>query len=127
MSEANLYKTFKRNWEGYIRRIEPKDISAGIPDCHLVNNGKDIFIELKFVAKFKDRKLPVKNSQIIWFIEYKGSNAFMLFEVGQFYYLVPRHKVIELKDKIKFDDFESLAVFRCSKMKDIVNYLKLIT
>lgn len=127
MSESNLYQSLKRSWNGYIKRMEPGLIGEGFPDCHMVHNKRDLFVELKFLSKeFKDKKLPIRNSQIIWFLEYEGSHAYFLFKVGNVNYLFSREQTLELKNKIKFDRFVEISIFKSKKIKEVVEYLKLL-
>lgn len=127
MSESNLYKQLKNNWRWYIRRYETALIGAGLPDCQLVNeHQREIWLELKFLPKkFMDKKLPIKDSQFIWFIDYKGKHAFMLFKVEEDFFLFERKDVIKLKNKIKFMDFCTLATLRTNKIKTVCEYLSI--
>lgn len=104
MSEKKLYNQLKNNWKYYIERIEPKDTSFGIPDCHLVNvNRNDIFIELKYLKKaFKNKNLPIKKSQFLWHAKYKGRHSFMLFGIDKCFYLIHSSQVKYLRSKIEF-------------------------
>lgn len=123
MSESNLYKQLKSNWPHYLKRIEPGIIGEGFPDCHLVNpNKRDIFVELKYLEKpFKNKKMPIKNSQIIWFLEYKGENAYFLFKIGKTFYVFQKSKAILLKDKIMLDTFEANALLVSTDIKKIIS------
>ena len=126
MSEKNLYKTFERNWPSYIKRIEPGNIGEGIPDCHLVNKKKhDIFLELKFLPKkFINKKLHIRQSQIIWFIEYKGKFAFILFKVDKIYYLFDKSKIFTISRKILWSLFEAEALIKTEKIQTIIEHLE---
>jgi hypothetical protein len=125
MSEKNLYSQFKRNWKHYINRIEPASFCEGIPDCHLVNEKQnDVFLELKFLPKkFKNKKLPIRQSQIHWFINYKGKFAFMLFKIDNFYYLFDKSKIFEISGKILWSKFEQEALKKEEKVQNIIKYL----
>lgn len=129
MSESNLYKQFKNNWlPGYIQRYESSGIGSGTPDVHLVNDNKnDVFVELKFEKKpFRAKKLKIRESQVIWFIRYKGRFAFLLYKIDKNFYLFEKEKILILKDKISWIDFETNALLITEKIKEIVNYLKKI-
>jgi hypothetical protein len=123
MSEANLYKQLKNNWNHYLKRMEPGIIGQGFPDCHMVNpNKRDLFVELKFLPKaFKNKKMPIKNSQIIWFLEYKGENAYFLFKIDKTFYVFHKSKAILLKDNISLDTFEINALLVSKDIKKIID------
>ena len=127
MSEANLYKQLKSNWKFYIKRYETALIGAGLPDCQLVNDKqREIWVELKYLPKaFVDKKLPIRDSQFIWFLEYKGKHAFLLFKIENELFLFKRSDIILLKNKIKYADFCKLACLRSSKIKDVCEYLNI--
>ena len=125
MNESNLYNTLKKNWGGYIRRIEPCGaINDGFPDTHLVNEKKaDIFIELKYLDKeFKSKKLPIRQSQFLWFLTYPGKNAYLLFQVGKQYFLFD--KIENLKVKIEWVKFVEISLITSKNIKEIIQYLK---
>ena len=135
MSEHNLYKAFKKNWEAYIKRIENKEayikriennIDYGMPDIWLRNPArkKDIFVELKFLDnKFKKKKLHFRNTQRNWFSEYDG-NAFVLFQVDNDYYIFDNtiFSAMDIDFSISFEDFEKTALFKFSDIKEACDY-----
>ena len=125
MNEKKLYQNLKKHWTGYLKRIELKN-EVGIPDCHMISSRKDdIFLELKFMGKeFKSSKLPIKNTQFIWFAEYAGRNAFMLFQVAEKYFLFSSRGVKHLKGKVEFEKFEKAAIKTTGSIKDMVDYLR---
>lgn len=126
MSESNLYKQFKNNWKPlYIKRIETSLLGNGFPDCHLVNeNERDVFVELKFLPKdFKNKKLPVRLTQIHWMLEYKGKYAFYLFKIGKTFYLFNKSQSTLFLDKIKWDDFCNASMIETKSIKIIINYI----
>lgn len=127
MSESNLYQQFKNNWLPlYIQRYESSGTGAGTPDVHLVNEKQnDIFVELKYEKKpFRLKKLKIRESQVIWFIRYKGRFAFFLYKVDKNFYLFDKEKVLILKDKITWVDFELNALLISKDVKEIINYIK---
>lgn len=126
MSEKNLYQQLKISWKYYIKRIEPKDINQGIPDCHLVNKNKnDIFVELKYLAKeFKEKQLPIKKSQFIWHNEYDGKFSFILFKIDNFLFLFEKDDILKLRGKISWDYFVKLAILKTNKMENVVKILE---
>jgi hypothetical protein len=125
MSESNLYKTFKRNWKGYIKRMESSGIGAGFPDCHLVNSKKnDVFLELKYLAKpFVHKKLYIRNTQLHWFLSYPGRFAYMLFKIDKTFYLFNQSVIYDITRKIKWDDFVSKSCLKTKKCSEIVDFL----
>ncbi|MFT6841385.1 MAG: hypothetical protein ACJASR_000145 [Psychroserpens sp.] len=125
MSESNLYKSFKKNWKSYLQRIEPANIGDGFPDCHLVNENKnDIFLELKFLPKkFINKSLPIRNSQVKWFLNYKGRFAFVLFKIDKSFYLFDKSKIFIISRKILWSSFEQEALLKRMDMQSIVKYL----
>lgn len=127
MSESKLYNSFKKNWKNYLRRIESSSVGKGIPDCHLVNEKQnDIFLEFKFLPKkFIEKKLPIKKSQIIWFLEYKGKFAFMLFEIDKTYYLFDKTKIFTISQKISWLSFEAQAIIKSKNVQTVTNYINL--
>ena len=127
MTEANLYKQLKSNWKFYIKRYETALIGAGLPDCQLVNDKqREIWVELKYLPKaFVDKKLQIRDSQFIWFLEYKGKHSFLLFKIENELFLFKRSDVIFLKNKIKYADFCNLSCLRTSKIKDVCEYLNI--
>lgn len=127
MSESNLYKQFKKRWiPGYIQRYESSGVGSGTPDVHLVNDKQnDIFIELKYEKKpFIAKKLKIRDSQIIWFIRYKGRFAYFLYKVDKTFYLFEKEKVFILKDKINWKSFEECSLLITKQIKEIIKYLK---
>lgn len=129
MSESNLYKQFKNNWlPGYIQRYESSGIGSGTPDVHLVNDNKnDVFVELKYEKKpFRCKKLKIRESQIIWFIRYKGKFAYFLYKVDKTFYLFEKEKVYILKNKLDWKSFEECSLLVSNKLINIVNFLKKI-
>lgn len=127
MSESNLYKQFKNSWiPGYIQRYESSGVGSGTPDVHLVNDKQnDIFIELKYEKKpFRTKKLKIRESQIIWFIRYKGRFAYFLYKVDKTFYLFEKEKVFILKDKINWKSFEECSLLITKQIKEIIKYLK---
>lgn len=126
MSESNVWKALKRNWPdgGYIRRMEPGLIGEGFPDCHAVINKRDLFIELKFLAKdFKHKKLPIRDSQVVWFLDYPGEYSYFLFKVGDFFYLFSGQQADELRHKIRFERFVEMSIIKSKKIKNLINHL----
>jgi len=123
MIEKKLYEKFKSCWKGYIKRIELKS-ELGMPDCHLINSRKeDVFLELKQMErKFINAALPIKKTQFIWFAEYKGKNAYMLFRVAKVYYLFERKAVKHLRGKVNWNAFENLAIIKSESIPAISNY-----
>lgn len=126
MSESNLYQQLKRNWPHYIRRIEPKDLNCGIPDCHLVNDAKrDLFVELKYLEKeFNCRQLTIKKSQFIWHSTYPGDYGFMLFKVSNVFYLFRSYKVENLKGKVNFEYFKNNCLTHSKDISLIIDIFK---
>ena len=134
MSEKRLSKKFKELWlkEGnpFFKRLEPKACSEGIPDCWTVNKRmKDFFFELKFMnKKFKECKLPIKQSQIHFFLKYPG-NLFFLFQIDKTYYLFRKftqdknkqiiNVTLEFFKKIKWERFEELAIVKTNDLLEI--------
>lgn len=127
MSESNLYQQLKRNWlPGYIQRYESSGIGSGTPDVHLVNDYQnDVFVELKYEKKpFRCKKLKIRESQVIWFIRYKGKFAYILYKVDKTFYLFEKDKIMILKDKISWESFEACALLVTTDIKTIIFYLK---
>lgn len=127
MSESNLYKQFKNNWlPRYIQRYESSGIGSGTPDVHLVNDNKnDVFVELKYERKpFRAKKLKIRESQVIWFIRYKGRFAYILYKIDKTFYLFDKEKILKLKDKIEWKDFESYSLLITEDIKNIILFIK---
>lgn len=124
MNEKRVWKKFSDAWKFYAKRIELKN-EVGMPDCHLVNGNKvDIFLELKNIERrFIDAALPIKQTQFIWFAEYKGKHAYMLFRVGEDYYLFAQNSVKHLRGKVKFNKFESIAILSSKNISDVSDYI----
>lgn len=125
MSESKLYKDFKKNWKNYIQRVETDSIGNGFPDCHLVNdNGSDIFVELKYIPKkFKNKKLKIRNSQIIWHYSYPGKNSFILFQVDKKYFVFKSNSIKTISKKIKYEDFEKESLIETENINEITDFL----
>lgn len=128
MSEKNLYNQLKNNWKHYIERIEPKDTSFGIPDCHLVGpNQNDIFIELKYLKKaFKNKILPIKKSQFLWHAKYKGRCAFVLFKIENCFYVIHSSQIKHLRGKIEFKILVDNSIVFDKDIKKIIILLEKI-
>ena len=117
--EKDLYKEFKKHWNHYIERIEPKGIGKGTPDVVLCKT-KEIRLELKVIKYFDCKKLPIRESQKLWFIKYPG-NAFILFKVDDCFYLFKKDCINELCNKIEFKRF---MIISCAMTNDICNIVK---
>lgn len=130
MSEKKLYQNFKKEWlkykNSYCSRVETK-FEDGRPDLHVVNQNRvDFFIELKYLKiKFKNKKLPIRNSQFHWFYRYNGQIcSFFLFQIDKEYYVLSQKK---LKEKIK--EFSRAMTFEyfcdnCDKPESLKNIIK---
>lgn len=125
MSEKKLYQDFKKQWRYYIKRLELKN-EVGISDCHLTNENEiDIFLELKYMEKkFKEATLPIKKTQFIWHAEYSGRNAYMLFQVGNEYFLFKKSSVAYLKGKVNWNDFVDFSIIKTKEIKNIIKFLE---
>lgn len=127
MSEKKLYQYFKKHWQNYIERIEPKN-ESGIPDLLLLNWTKTVlFVELKYLEKpFKESVLPIKKTQFSWHHKYSssgGKNGFFLFQVKNSYYIFRSEDISCLKGKISWQVFNKLSFYMSKDMYDIVDFL----
>lgn len=98
----------------------------GIPDCHLVNGHKqDIYLELKKMdRKFREAMLPIKKTQFIWHADYSGRSAFMLFQVGDRYYLFKKSSVMKLRGKITWSAFIAECMLESDLLEVIAKHLE---
>jgi len=123
MSERKLYQDLKSIWKFYMKKMPDAD---GIPDCHLVNGNKqDIYLELKKMdRKFRECLLPIKKTQFIWHAEYSGKNAYMLFQVGDRYYLFKKSNVMKLRGKITWSAFLDACTIDAESLLVIARFLE---
>lgn len=104
--ERNLSANFKKVWNGYYERIEPKGCSRGIPDVLLSAKEVAFFVELKHEKeKFVNKKLEIRESQKTWFLKFPGI-AFFLFQVEDKYYLFEKkHTTFLTQPKVEWEAF----------------------
>lgn len=122
MSERKLYQDLKSCWKHYMKKMPDAD---GIPDCHLVNGKKqDIYLELKQMnRKFREALLPIKKTQFIWHADYSGRCAFMLFQIGNRYYLFKKSSVMKLRGKVNWNSFTAECILETDLLPVVAEYL----
>lgn len=83
MSESKMWASYRNKLPGEKQRIEDK-YQPGIPDVNWAYNGKDIWIENKWVPTIiqggRARKVHLRPEQALWLTKRKaqGSNVFVL-------------------------------------------------
>jgi hypothetical protein len=95
-----------------------------MPDLMIIKNDKIFLVELKFEAKaWINKKLKIRQSQILTFKKIPYSKMFCIFQVGKNYYLFDKENFPKLKDKIKFSAFEELSTIKTENLKNIFDHL----
>ena len=81
MTEGDLRKELREDWDGWIDWREPVgNIGVGAPDCEILYGNSLIPIELKVI---KSWRVHIQPSQIRWHIIFSSYGGLALFLIGQ--------------------------------------------
>lgn len=85
--ESDIWQKFlKIKFKNWIRRIEAKSISEGIPDIILIQKDNDVlFVENKIIDKFIKKNNnnyinpKIRSSQLRWMLQYPKDACFLIY------------------------------------------------
>lgn len=134
-SEKNLYRYVKLAFCPFpgvhLTRIENRDTGPGVPDVHLLDNGVEVWLELKYredqpkqgEAVFAHKGL--RPSQVEWLNEHCrcGGTAWIVAQLGSSVFVVHGHYA-PLFNGLMLSDLEVLASL-IFNLKDAVGWVAL--
>jgi hypothetical protein len=124
--EKDLYQIFKKAWNGYIERIEPK-FKGGIPDVLIVTQSEVvIFLELKkAVIDGHNLTMDIKQSQKIWHMKYPAI-SYVLIQCDKRFYLIEKNMVNLLKNRMTKIELINVCAKDTARIQDITKWFNLL-